>query len=77
LARKAAPSTSSASPRVQLFATCVGDLVFPDAVEDAERLLRDAGYEVEFPSRQVCCGQPAFNSGHHAAARRPRLRARL
>jgi L-lactate dehydrogenase complex protein LldE len=56
--------------RVQLCATCVGDLVFPDAVEDAERLLRDAGFEVEFPRRQVCCGQPAFNAGHHAAARR-------
>jgi L-lactate dehydrogenase complex protein LldE len=56
--------------RVQLFATCLGDLVFPDAVADAERLLREAGYEVEFPREQVCCGQPAFNSGHRAAARR-------
>jgi L-lactate dehydrogenase complex protein LldE len=57
-------------PAVQLFATCLGDLAFPDAVADAESLLRRAGYEVEFPSRQVCCGQPAFNSGHRAAARR-------
>jgi L-lactate dehydrogenase complex protein LldE len=57
-------------PAVQLFATCLGDLAFPDAVEDAEKLLRAAGYEVVFPRRQVCCGQPAFNSGHHAAARR-------
>jgi L-lactate dehydrogenase complex protein LldE len=57
-------------PAVQLFATCLGDLVFPDAVTDAEALLRRAGYEVVFPRRQVCCGQPAFNSGHHAAARR-------
>jgi L-lactate dehydrogenase complex protein LldE len=56
--------------RVQLFATCLGDLLFPEAVEDAERLLRAAGHEVEFPTRQVCCGQPAFNAGHHAAARR-------
>lgn len=56
--------------RVQLFATCIGDLVYPDAVEDAERLLRAAGQDVEFPRRQVCCGQPAFNSGHHSAARR-------
>ncbi len=55
---------------VQLFATCLGDLVFPDAVGDAESLLRDAGFRVEFPARQVCCGQPAFNAGHHAAARR-------
>lgn len=56
--------------RVQLFATCLGDLVFPDAVADAETLLRQAGCEVEFPGDQVCCGQPAFNSGHRAAARR-------
>jgi L-lactate dehydrogenase complex protein LldE len=57
-------------PSVQLFATCLGDLVLPDAVEDAEQLLRAAGFDVVFPRRQVCCGQPAFNSGHHAAARR-------
>ncbi len=57
-------------PSVQLFATCLGDLVFPEAVADAEALLRRAGFEVVFPRRQVCCGQPAFNSGHHGAARR-------
>src|SRR5262245_56994377 len=56
--------------RVQLFATCLGDLLFPEAVADAERLLRDAGFEVDFPTRQVCCGQPAFNSGHRGAAKR-------
>lgn len=56
--------------RVQLFATCLGDLVLPEAVADAESLLRESGFDVEFPSRQVCCGQPAFNAGHRAAARR-------
>jgi L-lactate dehydrogenase complex protein LldE len=56
--------------RVQLFATCLGDLAFPDAVADAATLLRDAGFEVEVPGRQICCGQPAFNAGHRAAARR-------
>lgn len=56
--------------RVQLFATCLGDLVFPEAVEDAEALLRTAGCEVAFPRGQVCCGQPAFNAGHRAAAHR-------
>ena len=56
--------------RVQLFATCLGDLVFPEAVEDAEMLLRAAGFDVEIPRGQVCCGQPAFNSGHRSAARR-------
>jgi L-lactate dehydrogenase complex protein LldE len=57
-------------PAVQLFATCLGDLALPGAVEGAETLLREAGFEVEFPGGQVCCGQPAFNSGHRAAARR-------
>ena len=55
---------------VQLFATCLGDLVFPDAVEDAASLLREGGFDVEFPRGQVCCGQPAFNAGHRAASRR-------
>jgi L-lactate dehydrogenase complex protein LldE len=57
-------------PTVQLFATCLGDLVLPEAVADAEALLSGAGFEVEFPQAQVCCGQPAFNSGHRSAARR-------
>ena len=56
--------------RVQLFATCLGDLVLPDAVADAESLLRGAGHEVVFPAAQVCCGQPAFNAGHRRAAAR-------
>jgi L-lactate dehydrogenase complex protein LldE len=55
---------------VQLFATCLGDLFFPEAVEDAETLLREAGFEVVVPAGQVCCGQPAFNAGHRRAARR-------
>ena len=57
-------------PAVQLFATCLGDLAFPGAVADAETLLRRAGFDVAFPGRQVCCGQPAFNAGHRGAARR-------
>lgn len=60
----------SPMPAVQLFATCLGDLFFPDAVADAESLLRGAGFEVAFPRGQVCCGQPAFNAGHRGAARR-------
>jgi L-lactate dehydrogenase complex protein LldE len=55
---------------VQLFATCLGDLVFPTAVADAEALLWEAGHEVVFPKQQICCGQPAYNAGHRSAARR-------
>jgi L-lactate dehydrogenase complex protein LldE len=57
-------------PTVQLFVTCLGDLIAPDAVADAEALLRGAGFDVIVPKGQVCCGQPAFNAGHRAAARR-------
>jgi L-lactate dehydrogenase complex protein LldE len=56
--------------RVQLFATCLGDLLFPEVLADTTQLLQDAGYEVIFPAGQVCCGQPAFNSGHRRPARR-------
>lgn len=56
--------------RVQLFATCLGDLVLPEAVADAEALLLQAGHEVVYPAAQVCCGQPAFNAGHRRAAAR-------
>ncbi|HZR91700.1 MAG TPA: (Fe-S)-binding protein [Gaiellaceae bacterium] len=55
---------------VQLFATCLGDLLFPQAVADAVSLLEGAGFDVDFPQAQVCCGQPAFNSGHRGPARR-------
>jgi len=58
------------SMRVQLFATCLGDLLLPDAVADAEALLRDADHDVVFPPDQTCCGQPAFNAGHREAAAR-------
>ena len=55
---------------MQLFATCLGDLLLPDAVADAETLLRGAGHDVVFPPDQTCCGQPAFNAGHREAAAR-------
>jgi L-lactate dehydrogenase complex protein LldE len=56
--------------RVQLFGSCLGDLVFPDVLADTNSLLTEAGYEVTFPTPQVCCGQPAYNAGHRRAARR-------
>ena len=32
-------------------------------------VLERAGYAVEFPEAQTCCGQPAFNSGYRDEAR--------
>src|SRR5262252_5952956 len=50
-------------PRVGLFVTCVVDLFRPVVGWASVRLLRAAGCHVEVPELQVCCGQPAYNSG--------------
>lgn len=55
--------------RVALFATCLGDQFYADAVADAVRLLRSLDIEVDFPAAQTCCGQPAYNAGYRAEAR--------
>ncbi|HEY1329924.1 MAG TPA: (Fe-S)-binding protein [Actinomycetota bacterium] len=56
--------------RVSLFVTCLVDLLYPEVGEATVALLRDLGVEVDFPESQTCCGQPAFNSGFDADARR-------
>jgi L-lactate dehydrogenase complex protein LldE len=49
--------------RVALCVTCVVDQVLPEVGMATVRLLERAGYEVDFPEAQTCCGQPFFNSG--------------
>ncbi len=56
--------------RVVLFPTCLADLLFPEAASAAESVLERVGCEVTMRPGAVCCGQPAWNSGHVAAARR-------
>jgi len=58
------------SLKVILFPTCLADLLFPDAASAAERVLERAGCEVQWREGAVCCGQPAWNSGHVEEARR-------
>jgi L-lactate dehydrogenase complex protein LldE len=55
--------------RVSLFVTCLVDTFFPEVGESTVRLLRRLGCEVDFPKEQVCCGQPAWNTGHPDQAR--------
>ena len=63
-------SVSSPRPRrVALFVTCLVDLFRPSVGFAAIKLLEDAGCTVEVPPLQVCCGQPAYNSGDRASAR--------
>ncbi|WP_072390851.1 (Fe-S)-binding protein [Hyphomicrobium sp. CS1GBMeth3] len=65
----AAPGTNGGL-RVALFVTCLVDLFRPSIGFAAVKLLEDAGCIVEVPPQQVCCGQPAYNSGDAASARR-------
>ena len=58
------PSSSGQPPRrVALFVTCLVDLFRPSVGFAAVKLLEQAGCSVEVPPLQVCCGQPAYNSG--------------
>jgi L-lactate dehydrogenase complex protein LldE len=63
-------SPEPAAPRVGLFVTCLVDLLRPSIGFAAVKLLEQAGCRVEVPRGQTCCGQPAFNSGDAATARR-------
>lgn len=53
-----------------MFPTCLATLLFPQAAAAARRVLERAGIHVDMEEGAVCCGQPAWNSGHVAEARR-------
>jgi L-lactate dehydrogenase complex protein LldE len=55
--------------QVQLFVTCLVDAVAPEVGRAALDALERSGCEVDFPSGQGCCGQPAFNVGMWDEAR--------
>lgn len=59
---------NTSTPRVALFVTCLVDQIHPEIGVATVRLLKRAGYQVEFPAGQTCCGQPFFNSGFRPEA---------
>jgi L-lactate dehydrogenase complex protein LldE len=54
--------------RVSLFVTCIVDQLFPQVGIAMTQVLERLGFQIDFPSMQTCCGQPAFNSGYPAEA---------
>ncbi len=54
--------------RAQLFVSCLVDLFRPRAGIAAVQVLERRGIEVEVPPGQTCCGQFAYNAGHHREA---------
>jgi L-lactate dehydrogenase complex protein LldE len=56
--------------KVQLFHTCIINDVYPEVGLSVAEVLERLGVEVEVPLGQTCCGQPAYNGGFHADARK-------
>ncbi|RBP99747.1 (Fe-S)-binding protein [Bifidobacterium xylocopae] len=52
--------------KVVIFSTCVVDLMFPNVGKAMVEVLERFGCETFMPMRQICCGQPTFNSGYIA-----------
>jgi len=55
--------------KADLFVTCIVDRMYPQVGVSSVRVLRRLGVDVSFKSAQVCCGQPAFNSGYWSDAK--------
>ena len=56
-------------PKVQLVVTCLVDALAPQVGRATLAVLERVGCDVEFPSDQTCCGQPAFNVGRRDEAK--------
>jgi L-lactate dehydrogenase complex protein LldE len=56
--------------QVQLFVTCLVDSLYPAVGQAVVEVLERLGCEVVIPAGQICCGQPAYNGGFGAEARR-------
>ncbi len=50
--------------KVTLFATCLVDMFETNIGKATVELLEHLGCDVTFPTGQICCGQPAYNSGY-------------
>jgi len=55
--------------RVNLFTTCLANSLFPNAAIAVVKTLNRAGFYVDYPQDQTCCGQMAFNAGFTNEAR--------
>ena len=56
--------------KVQLFHTCIVNEIYPEVGLSVAAVLERLGIEIEVPPAQTCCGQPAYNGGFHADARK-------
>jgi len=55
--------------KISLFVTCLSELFYQRIAKDMFEVLERLGCEIDFPKGQVCCGQPAYNSGYRKEAK--------
>lgn len=56
--------------KVSLFITCLGEIFYQDVAKDVVEVLERLGCEIDLPAGQICCGQPAYNSGYRKDAQK-------
>lgn len=55
--------------KVNIFVTCLCDVVKSDVAKKTVLLLEQLGCDIIFPEQQGCCGQPSLNSGYIDASK--------
>jgi L-lactate dehydrogenase complex protein LldE len=64
------PPLSQQQKHVQLFHTCLIDNFHPEVGIAVVEVLEKLGFRIDVPDGQICCGQPAYNSGFHDETRK-------
>jgi L-lactate dehydrogenase complex protein LldE len=59
----------TAKKTVTLFIQCLVDSIYPEVGEAMVRIFHKLGIDLACPSRQTCCGQPAFSAGYRGEAK--------
>ncbi|WP_394120236.1 (Fe-S)-binding protein [Planococcus donghaensis] len=56
--------------KVSLFVTCLSEMFYQNVAKDVVEVLERLGCDIDFPKGQICCGQPAYNSGYREDAQK-------
>ncbi len=54
---------------ITLFIQCLVDGIYPEVGEAMVKIFRGLGFDLACPTKQTCCGQPAFNAGYRREAK--------
>ncbi|OUW19187.1 MAG: hypothetical protein CBD18_01330 [Opitutales bacterium TMED158] len=61
---------TASGKRIKFMMTCLCDAFYADVAKASYEVLEYLGCEIEAPSGQTCCGQPALNAGEWDNARK-------